>query len=166
MKRIFGAIALALSICSLTACSLFYPNWGATQIPTTTPSVSTSASETPQPTSSATPSESASPSPTKRVVAEVQVMDFSADATAGTLSVIAQVNNVTESDGTCSLTLKAGGVTKQFGPVKAEANAAFTQCFALVAPLAGLASGDAVGQVSYDSAGATGKSNFFAVSIP
>jgi len=166
VRRIFGAIALAFSICSLTACSLFYPNWGATEMPTPTSSSSASASETPSPTPTVNPTDSASPTPTDRTVAELQIMDATPDATAGTLSVIAQVNNVTEANGTCALTIKAGGVTKKFAAVKAEPNAAFTQCFAIVVPLAGLASGEATAQVTYDSPTATGKSNYFAVTIP
>jgi hypothetical protein len=96
----------------------------------------------------------------------VQIVDASADATAGSITVIAQVNNVTESSGTCTATIKASGVIKKSDSVKAEANASSTQCFALTFDLAGLPSGAAAVQVSYDSPTAVGKSTYFSVTIP
>ncbi|MEY4367462.1 MAG: hypothetical protein RLZ28_877 [Actinomycetota bacterium] len=168
MKRIFAAIAVGLSVCSLTACSIFYPNWGATDLPTTTPSSSASESQTPSPTATPEPSETAtaSPSSTTRIEAEVQVLDATADATAQTLTVIAQVTNFSETGGKCILSVKAAGVTKTFAAVNAEANATSTQCFPIMVPIAGLASGSAAVQVTYDSATASGRSPFFAVTIP
>ena len=172
MKKFVVASSVLLSVFSLSACSMFYPNWGATDMPTTTPSTSASASETPietpAPTSSPEPSKTptAAPTPTYLVSADVQIMDASPDATDGTLTVVAQVNNVTEDTGKCTLTIKASGVTKKFLSVKAESNATFTQCFSIVVPLRGLASGPASVQVAYDSATANGTSNFFAVTIP
>jgi hypothetical protein len=94
------------------------------------------------------------------------VLDATADATAQTLTVIAQVTNFSETGGKCILSVKSAGATKTFAAVNAEANATSTQCFPIVVPLAGLASGTATVQVTYDSATAVGKSPFFAVAIP
>ena len=145
---------------------MFYPNWGATALPTPTETSSSSPSATPSATATSSPSASASPSATNLIDAEVQIVDASADATAGSITVIAQVNNVTETGGSCTATVKDAGVTKTYASVSAEANAASTQCFAITIPLAGLASGTAAIQVSYLSSTAAGKSNFFAVTIP
>ena len=168
MKRLFTIALVSLAALSTAGCSMFYPNWGATELPTATPSSSATESATPSETASptSTPTDSASPTPTSRIDAEVQILDASADATAGIGTVIAQVNNVTESTGTCTATIKAGGIVKKFGPVQAEANAASTQCFAITFDLAGLPSGAAAVQVSYDSPTASGKSNYFSVTIP
>ena len=164
MKKIVILATTALSILALTGCSMFYPNWGATALPTSTPTAS--ATESPTPTPTPTGSASASPTPTNLISAEVQILDASADATAGTITVIAQVNNVTETGGSCTATVKDAGVTKTYASVGAESNAASTQCFAITIPLDGLASGTAAVQVNYVSSTAAGKSNFFAVTIP
>jgi hypothetical protein len=166
VKKFLISAAMVFSVLSLAGCTLFYPNWGATELPTTTPS--SSASETPTPSATPSPSETASatPTPTTRIDADVQVLDASADATAGTITVIAQVNNVTESGGSCIALVKDAGVTKTYPAVSAESNAASTQCFPITIALNGLASGTAAVQVSYSSSTAVGKSNFFAVTIP
>lgn len=168
MKKIVVATVTALSVLALSGCSLFYPNWGATGLPTPTSSSSATSGQTDTPTAtpSDTASSSASPTPTNLVSAEVQVVDATSDATAGTLTVIAQVNNLTETGGSCIATIKDAGVTKTYPAVKAEANASSTQCFAITIPLTGLTSGSAAVQVSYSSSSAAGKSNYFAVTIP
>jgi len=166
MKKILISVAITASVLSLAGCSLFYPNWGATEMPTTTPSSSTTSSESPSPSESPSETASASASPTAKIDADVQILDASADATAGTITVIAQVNNVTESGGSCVALVKDAGVTKTYPAVSAESNAASTQCFPITIPLDGLASGTAAVQVSYSSDSAVGKSNFFAVTIP
>lgn len=166
MKKILSSAAIALCTVSLAGCSMFYPNWGATELPTTTPSSSASVSESPTPSETPTQSASATPSPTAKIDADVQILDASADATAGTITVIAQVNNVTETGGSCVALVKDAGVTKTYAAVSAESNAASTQCFPITIPLNGLASGTAAVQVSYSSGTAVGKSNFFAVTIP
>lgn len=164
MKKFVILATTAASILALSGCSMFYPNWGATALPTATESSSATPTETVTPTPTA--SVSVSPTPTNLASAEVQILDASADATAGTITVIAQVNNITESGGSCTATVKDAGVTKTYASVGAEANAASTQCFAITIPLDGLASGTAAVQVSYVSATAAGKSNFFAVTVP
>lgn len=168
MKKIVFAAVTALSVLALGGCSLFYPNWGATGLPTATSSSSATSSQTdtPTPTPTDTASSSASPTPSNLLSAEVQVVDASTDATAGTLTVIAQVNNLTETGGSCVATIKDAGVTKTYPAVRAEANASSTQCFAITIPLNGLASGSAAVQVSYSSSTAAGRSNYFAVTIP
>ena len=166
MKKTLIALTIGFSALSLSGCSMFYPNWGATELPTTTPSASSSQSQSATP--SATPSDTAtaSASPTTKIDADVQILDASADASAGTITVIAQVNNVTESGGTCGVLVKAAGIVHTYPSVSAEGNATSTQCFPIVIPLNGLPSGTAAVQVSYSSDTAVGKSNFFAVTIP
>ncbi len=168
MKKAAFAATLALSVLALAGCSMFYPNWGATGLPTATETASASGSptETQTPTATATPTDSASPTPTNLIDADVQVLDASVDPSAGTITVIAQVNNVTESGGYCTAIVKDAGVTTSYPAVAAEANAASTQCFPITIALNGLASGTAAVQVSYSSTTASGKSNFFAVNIP
>ena len=165
MKRLLFAATVSLSVLSLAGCTLFYPNWGATEMPTATASSSATASESASPS----PSETASATPTTpvhRIDADVQILDATADATAGTITVIAQVNNVTESGGTCTALIKVNGVATTVAPVSAEGNAASTQCFPITIPLDGFASGTAAVQVAYSSDTAVGKSTFFAVTIP
>jgi len=139
---------------------MFYPNWGATTLPSDTPSPSSSMSETASATPTPSETPTASASPTVKIDADVQILDASADATAGTITIIAQVNNVTESGGTCTALVKDAGVSKVYPAVSAESNAASTQCFPIVISLGGLASGTAAIQVSYASDTAVGKSNF------
>jgi hypothetical protein len=52
-------------------------------------------------------------------------------------AVIAQVDNVTESGGTCTLSVRTAGVTKSYPNVSAESNAASTQCFPITIALNG-----------------------------
>ena len=170
MKKVAFAAAVVLSVLALAGCSMFYPNWGATSLPTatetTTASSSPTATDTQTPTPTATATESATPTPTNLIDADIQVVDASVDPSAGTITVIAQVINVTETGGSCTAIVKDAGVTTSYPAVSAEANAASTQCFPITIPINGLASGTAAVQVSYKSTSASGKSNFFAVTIP
>lgn len=155
--------ALSLAVVSLSGCSLLYPHWGATTFPTDSPS----SSQTATPTPSDTASQSASPTPSSVPVksAAVSIMDYNVDGTAGVVDVVAQVTNVAESGGQCTLTVTSGTTTKT-QTVKAEANVDTTQCYPMEISLTGLASGSAVVSVTYRSAGYLGTSPGQSVTIP
>jgi len=154
---------LVLAIASLSGCSLLYPHWGETTFPTDSPS--SSASSTPSPSQSQSASASPSPSATQVKAAQVQIMDSNVDGTAGVIDVVAQVTNVAESGGQCTLTVASGGSTKT-QTVKAEANVDTTQCFPMEITLTGLSSGSAAVTVTYRSAGYLGTSAAQTVTIP
>jgi YVTN family beta-propeller protein len=89
VKKIVFAAVTVLSVLALGGCSLFYPNWGATGLPTATSSSSATSgqTDTPTPTPSDTASSSASPTPTILLSAEVQVVDLLTNALAGVINV-------------------------------------------------------------------------------
>ena len=157
MKKIASiAVAAALAL-TLSGCSLLYPNWGTTQNPSTSQSVepSQSASETAEPT----------PTNSTKGEAKVEIDMASVDATAGVVSVVAEVTNFNEDGGTCTLTLQAGNQTKKVS-VKAEANVTTTQCFPMELSLSGLPKGTALVSVTYESAEHYGVSAAQSVLVP
>jgi hypothetical protein len=79
------------------------------------------------------------------------------DATAGVVDVVAQVTNVAEDGGQCTLTVTSGGTSKS-QTVRAESNVETTQCYPMEVSLAGLAKGSASITVTYKSAGFVGTS--------
>ena len=97
--------------------------------------------------------------------ATVRIDDAYADATAGVISVIAQVTNIAQDGGTCTLILQVGTTTKRL-PFKAEANVTTTQCHPMELPLAGLPKGTALISVEYDSANYFGVSPAQSIVIP
>ncbi|MEY4743011.1 MAG: hypothetical protein RIR34_350 [Actinomycetota bacterium] len=144
--------AIAVAGLSLAGCSLLYPHWGATTFPTDGP---TSSSTAPAPTASA----SATPSATTKPVqaAKVVILQNNVDATAGVVDVVAQISNVAEDGGQCTLTVTSGGTSKS-QTVRAEGNVDTTQCFPMEVSLVGLAKGSASLTVTYKSAGYVGTS--------
>jgi len=144
--------AVAVAGMSLAGCSLLYPHWGATTFPTDGP---TSSSSAPAPTATA----SASATPTTKPVqaAKVVILQNNVDATAGVVDVVAQVTNVAEDGGQCTLTVTSGGTSKS-QTVRAESNVETTQCYPMEVSLAGLAKGSASITVTYKSAGFVGTS--------
>lgn len=157
MKKIALVLVAAAITLSLSGCALLYPNWGTDQSP------GTSQSAEPTQTSSETPS--ASPSTINKSKATIRIDDASADATAGVISVIAEVTNVAQDGGTCTLILQVGNTTKRL-PFKAEANVDRTQCHPMEIPLAGLPKGTALISVEYESANYFGVSTAQSVLIP
>ena len=79
------------------------------------------------------------------------------DATAGVVDVVAQISNVAEDGGQCTLTVTSGGTSKS-QTVRAESNVDTTQCFPMEVSLVGLAKGSASLTVTYKSAGYIGTS--------
>ena len=157
MKRILAAAALLTISVSLSGCTLFYPNWGATTAPVETPSESAS------PTSEPSPTQTTPPKPKQPV--NVDIVQSNSDSAAGTVSVIAQASGVSEDDGTCTLTVTQGSNVKSV-TAKAESNVTDTQCFPLTLSIVGLAPGDASFTVSYDSSTYSGKSTPQVITIP
>jgi hypothetical protein len=157
MKKIIALVAASGLALMLSGCSLIYPNWGTDQNPSTS--------------QSAQPSESASGTPTPvetnstKGEATVVVDQANVDATAGFLSVLAQVSNFNEDGGTCTLTVQAGNQSKTMS-VKAESNVTTTQCFPMEISLSGLPKGTALVTVTYESAAHFGVSAGRSVLIP
>lgn len=158
-------IALVLTVASLglTGCSLLYPNWGQTglptdsAIPTVLPSDNPSSSQSEQP--------SASPTTVAKQPASVQITMSNVDATSGTIGVVAQVTNVAEDGGFCTFKLTSGSSSKTL-VVKAESNVSTTQCYPMEVTLTGFPKGNATLTVSYDSVGFSGVSPAQVVNIP
>jgi len=164
MKTAKSALTALASIAlagSLAGCSALYPHWGATDFPTDGPSSSSSASATP--TQSSTPSQTPTTVPVQ--AAKVQLMNVNVDATNGVVDVVAQVTNVAETGGSCTLNVVSGSTSKQ-QTVRAESNVDTTQCFPMEIPLSGLASGTATVTVTYKSSGYVGSSLSQAITIP
>jgi hypothetical protein len=161
-SSVFGAAAALILATILSGCSILYPNWNTTSSPgdSSTPSNSSSAS------SSAT--ESATPSPTPTVAvkkAQIAWVDSGVDTAAGVIYGVAEITNVVEDGGSCTLTFIGAGKTKAISG-KAESNATDTQCHPLELPLAGLPKGAALITMSYSSPTHAGTSAAVAVNIP
>lgn len=149
--------AILLSSTALAGCSLLYPHWGATTFPTDGPSSSSISSAS----ASASPTASGTPSPTVAPIqkAVVNILQSSVNATAGVVDVVAQVTNVAESGGQCTLSATVAGVTKA-QTVRAESNVDTTQCFPMEVAFAGLSSTNTVSViVTYKSAGYIGSAS-------
>lgn len=157
MKKLITSVAATLIAFSLSGCALLYPNWGTDQNPSTSQSATPSESASEQP--------SATPTAINKSKATVRIDDLYADASAGVISVIAEVTNISQNGGTCTLVLQAGTTTKRL-PVKAESNVNTTQCFPMELPLAGLPKGTALVSVEYESSDYYGASQAQSVVIP
>lgn len=157
MKKLIAIVAASGLALSLSGCSLIYPNWGTDQNP--------SSSQSAEPSESASETPSASPSTSTKGEANVSIDQATVDATAGVVSVVAQVTNFNEDGGTCTLTIQAGTQSKTMS-VKAESNVTTTQCFPMELSLSGLPKGTALITVTYDSAAHFGTSAGRSVLIP
>lgn len=142
MKKIIALVAATGLAFLLSGCSLIYPNWGTDQNPSTSQSAQPTESTSTEPTPTATAS--------TKGAASVSIDQVNVDATAGFLSVVAEVTNFNEDGGTCTLTVQAGNQSKTMS-VKAEANVTTTQCFPMEISLSGLPKGTALVTVTYES---------------
>ncbi len=158
------SVAVGLTI-ALSGCSVFYPHWGETTMPTPTKTASPSSSATSQPSPTQSATASATPSATPKHKAVLEVLSSEVDSETGLLTVVAQVINTAEGGGQCTLKFVSGSVSKTVSAA-AEANVDTTQCFPLELNLADLPSGTAAISVSYDSAGFNGSTGSEAVLIP
>jgi hypothetical protein len=81
------------------------------------------------------------------------------------LTVVAQVPNLSESDGKCTMRFLGNNIEKVL-EVKAEPSSDYTQCFPIEFPLSDLPRGNGVVTVTYDSERHTGVSAATSVVIP
>ncbi len=152
--RIVSAAVIMCATLPLAGCDFLTPNWDALK-PTDTPSTA-QPSETPTPTQEPT---------TTPDLDKVEVVVFDATADGGGIDVIANVPNVSEDGGTCTLTVSQAGTKKEV-TVKAESNVTDTQCFPMHLPRTGFVSGPATFTVSYLSSTSSGVSPLSQVDIP
>lgn len=157
-------MVLAISL-TLTGCSIFYPNWGATSLPepvtesqTITEEEPTATEETatePAPEETSTPEETKEPIVRKEV--SVEIIMAVPEPSVGVLTVVAQIPSMSETGGKCIFKYLGNGITKTM-EVKAEPSSDYTQCFPIEFPLKDLPSGNGVVTVSYESEGHFGTS--------
>jgi hypothetical protein len=165
VRFITTAVLASTFALSASGCTLLYPHWGETTAPIVTPSnsASNSASASPSNTPSTTPSATASTTP--RATAKVMISSVNVDSSGGVVDIIAEVTNVSEDGGQCTVRLVSGTVAKSL-TVKAEQNATDTQCFPMEFNISDLPSGNAVLSVIYQSPAFIGTSAAQAVVIP
>jgi hypothetical protein len=155
----------------LTGCSIFYPNWGATGLPEETETAATQSDQTAtasdEPTQTTEPS--AQPTETEsnpaKLPAEVVILMAVAEPDYGVLTIVAQVPNLSETGGTCTMRFLGNNIEKKL-QVKAEPSSDYTQCFPIEFPLAELPRGNGVVTVTYESERHSGVSAATSVVIP
>jgi hypothetical protein len=169
-----SALALALT---LSGCSAFYPNWGATGLPeepeitqsaepTEDPSPTETESSEPEPTESAEPTEDPTEEPAvERIQAQVEIIMAVAEPDFGVLTVVAQVPGIAEAGGKCIMRF-IGSDKEATMEVRAEPSSDYTQCFPIEFPLNELPSGNGIVTVSYESEFHFGTSPASSVVIP
>jgi hypothetical protein len=166
MKRMISSVAaigaaVALTV-SVAGCSVLYPNWNTTANPGDSSTPTSSSSVAPTETASA----SATPTPTAaKAKAQITFVDSGVDTAGGVIFAVAEVTNVVEDGGLCTLTFIGAGKTKTITG-KAESNATDTQCHPLEIPLIGLPKGAGLITVTYNSPTHIGTSAAIAVTIP
>lgn len=146
MRRFLAAAAIIAATFSLSGCDIFYPNWGQTTPPTDDPTA------TPTETVTPTTEPTVTPTPTKKPQAKavVRILQSSVDSSSGMINVIAEVADISEDGGFCTLKVTQGAVSRSF-TAKAESNVTDTQCYPLNLAITGFASGPADFTVTYDS---------------
>jgi hypothetical protein len=166
MRIFLKSLAVSALLITLTGCSVFYPNWGATGLPepvteseTIAPEETAATEETTE--AEATPEETQTPEETKEPIVRkevtVEIIMAVPEPAIGVFTVVAQIPNMTESGGKCIFKYLGNGVTKT-KEVKAEPSSEYTQCFPIEFPLKDLPSGNGVVTVSYESEGHFGTS--------
>ena len=157
-------MVVAISL-TLTGCSVFYPNWGATSLPEPATESQTITEEEPTATEETqtelTPEETAAPEETKEPIVRkevsVEIIMAVPEPSVGVLTVVAQIPSMSETGGRCIFKYLGNGVSKTM-EVKAEPSSDYTQCFPIEFPLKDLPSGNGVVTVSYESEGHFGTS--------
>jgi hypothetical protein len=157
MRNFARTLAVAAVLLTLTGCSIFYPNWGATSLPEpVTESQTVSPEETVAPEEAATPEATATPEETKEPIVRkeiaVEIIMAVPEPSIGVFTVVARIPSLSESGGKCIFKYLGNGVTKTM-EVKAEPSSDYTQCFPIEFPLKDLPSGNGVVTVSYESEG-------------
>ena len=166
MAKVRTIFIAAVTLTLLTGCSVFYPNWGANELPeeeliteSTSPEQTPTESQSDEPT--ATPTETTKP----KIKTTVDVLMAVVDEELGVLTVVAQIPSINESDGTCIARFLGGSVEKTL-EVAAEPSSGYTQCFPIEFPLSDLPSGNGVVTVTYESERHIGESAAMSVVIP
>lgn len=157
-------MVVAISL-TLTGCSVFYPNWGATSLPEPATESQTITEKEPTATEETqtepTPEETAAPEETKEPIVRkevsVEIIMAVPEPSVGVLTVVAQIPSMSETGGKCIFKYLGNGVSKTM-EVKAEPSSDYTQCFPIEFPLKDLPSGNGVVTVSYESEGHFGTS--------
>lgn len=157
-------LVVAISL-TLTGCSVFYPNWGATSLPEPVTESQTITEEEPTATeetqTEATAEATATPEETKEPIVRkevsVEIIMAVPEPSVGVLTVVAQIPSMSETGGKCIFKYLGNGVSKTM-EVKAEPSSDYTQCFPIEFPLKDLPSGNGVVTVSYESEGHFGTS--------
>jgi hypothetical protein len=158
MRNFARTLAVAALLLTLTGCSIFYPNWGATSLPEpVTESETVAPEETPTAEQTdAAPEETPTPEETKEPVVRkevaVEIIMAVPEPSIGVFTVVARVPSLSEAGGKCIFKYLGNGVTKTM-EVKAEPSSDYTQCFPIEFPLKDLPSGNGVVTVSYESEG-------------
>ena len=165
MRNIVKTLMVVAISLSLTGCSVFYPNWGATSLPEPVTESQTITEEEPTGTEETqtepTPEETATPEETKEPIVRkevsVEIIMAVPEPSVGALTVVAQIPSMSETGGKCIFKYLGNGVSKTM-EVKAEPSSDYTQCFPIEFPLKDLPSGNGVVTVSYESEGHFGTS--------
>jgi hypothetical protein len=157
MRNFARTLAVAAVLLTLTGCSIFYPNWGATSLPEpVTESQTVSPEATVAPEESATTAETPTPEETKEPIVRkeiaVEIIMAVPEPAIGVFTVVARIPSLSEAGGKCIFKYLGNGVTKTM-EVKAEPSSDYTQCFPIEFPLKDLPSGNGVVTVSYESEG-------------
>jgi len=178
MPRFRALVLASATLLILSGCSVFYPNWGATELPeepelSQTPTVTETVTAEPEPVDAeSTPSNEPEPESTEtqepeieKLQTEVTIIMAVAEPDFGVLTVVAQVPGLSEAGGMCTLRFIGSDVEREL-EVKAEPSSDYTQCFPIEFPLSELPSGNGVITVSYDSEFHFGTSPASSVVIP
>jgi hypothetical protein len=118
-------------------------------------------SETEQPEAQPTETETAN----AKLPAEVVILMAVAEPDFGVLTIVAQIPNLSETGGTCTMRFLGNNIEKKL-QVKAEPSSDYTQCFPIEFPLADLPRGNGVVTVTYESERHSGVSAATSVVIP
>lgn len=177
MRRLLLVSSALLLSATLSGCSAFYPNWGATGLPEE-PEVTQTQTPTEDPTPTPTETEPAAPEPTEtpseepteepaveRIQTQVEIIMAIAEPDFGVLTVVAQVPGIAEAGGKCTMRF-LGSDTEATFEVRAEPSSDYTQCFPIEFPLSELPSGNGIVTVSYESELHYGTSPASSVVIP
>jgi hypothetical protein len=175
VRKIKVGLSLIFATLLLSGCGVFYPNWGATSLPeepTATietnqePEASAEPEVSEEPTASATPEETETSEPaTKQLPADVVILIAEAYSDTGMLEVVARVQGVFESGGTCTMRFIGSSIDRSL-TVMAETSSDYTQCFPVEFPLSELPSGSGIVTVTYESELYLGTSSAKSVVIP
>jgi len=160
---------------SLSGCSAFVPSWNAQPTPIEIDNNSGDENvneQTPvepepelEPEPEPAPEPEVEPEPVERSPATVEVISAMAYVDEGQLEVIAQVIDVVEDGGECTMKLLAGDFATDL-TVGANRSSNYTQCSPMDIPLSELPGGTAVVSVSYTSDNYEGESEAVSVVIP